>query len=154
MKLFCVSNIAVHAHPLQVATMPTVRFDLSGGLLTCLYYYITCQEYDVMCIFTKHMLIWYGTCIYLCWMNFVWVWVWVWLWPSHTASRISKVIGFNNGLSLIPNCYLNWCCFFINWNFMNKCTVTKTKLEMVTKSQNWKIFNWKIGKSSWEKIHV
>ena len=27
---------------------------------------------------------WYGTCIYLCWINFVWVWVWV----KSTATRL------------------------------------------------------------------
>ena len=35
-KLFCVPNIAMHALPFRVASMPAVRFDLIEGLLTCL----------------------------------------------------------------------------------------------------------------------
>ena len=31
-------NIAVHALPFRVASMPAVRFALNGGLLTCLYF--------------------------------------------------------------------------------------------------------------------
>ena len=34
--------------------LPAVRFDLNGGLLTCLYFIIY-QEYNVICIFAKRM---------------------------------------------------------------------------------------------------
>ena len=53
-------NIAVHAFPLRVASMPAVRSDLNGGLLTCLCF-IMYQEYTVICIFDQmHVnLIWY-----------------------------------------------------------------------------------------------
>ena len=73
-QLLCVSNIAVHALPLPVASMPAVRFDLTRGLLICLYFIIY-QEYNMTCIFAKPMQTWYDTCIYLCWIYFVWVWV-------------------------------------------------------------------------------
>ena len=54
MKLFCVPNIAVHALPFRLASMPAVRFDLNGGLLTCLYFIIY-QEYNVICISINRM---------------------------------------------------------------------------------------------------
>ena len=50
----------MHAFPLRVASMPAVRSDLNGGLLTCLCF-IMYQEYTVICIFDQmHVnLIWY-----------------------------------------------------------------------------------------------
>ena len=63
MKLFCVPNIAVHALPFQVASMPGVRFDLNGGLLTCLYFIIY-QGYNVICISINRMWTRYDTRIY------------------------------------------------------------------------------------------
>ena len=49
-KLFYVSNIAVHALPPQVASMPVVWSDLNWSFLACLYS-ITYQDYNVICIF-------------------------------------------------------------------------------------------------------
>ena len=36
MTLYCASITTVHAFPFRVASMPAVRYDLSGGLPTCL----------------------------------------------------------------------------------------------------------------------
>ena len=52
MKLLCESNTVVHVLPLRMASMPAVRFDLNGGLLTCLYFIIY-EEYNAICIFAK-----------------------------------------------------------------------------------------------------
>ena len=54
MKLFWVSDIVVHAHPLLVVSMQVIIFYLNGGLLTCLYFIIN-QVYNVICIFAKHL---------------------------------------------------------------------------------------------------
>ena len=53
-EVVCVPNIAVHALPFRVASMPAVRFDLDGGLLTCLYFIIY-QGYNVICISINRM---------------------------------------------------------------------------------------------------
>ena len=50
--------------PFRVASMPAVRYDLSGGLPTCLWLSIY-QDYSVICISKKLMWTWYGTCIFL-----------------------------------------------------------------------------------------
>ena len=64
--------------PFRVASMPAVRYDLSGGLPTCLLLFIY-QDYSVICIFKKLMWSWYGTCIFLlnkfCLSLSVWVWI-------------------------------------------------------------------------------
>ena len=43
-----------HAFPYRVASMPAVRYDLSGGLPTCLWLFIY-QDYSVICISKKLM---------------------------------------------------------------------------------------------------
>ena len=49
MTLYCASITTAHAFPFQVASMPAVRYDLSGGLPTCLCLFIY-QDYSVICI--------------------------------------------------------------------------------------------------------
>ena len=69
----------MHAIPLRVAPMPAVRYDLNGGLPTCIRLIIY-QEYMVIvyCCVLFVNLIWY---LYLFWLNKhslslrVWVWV-------------------------------------------------------------------------------
>ena len=133
MKLLCVSNIAVHALPLRVASMPAVRFDLNGSLLTCLYFIIH-QEYNVICIFAKRMQTWYNTCIYLCWINFVWVWVWVWMYFVNVSHFV--LFAFANRCFYIAFCLILQCnmpfeanrkwrlCKTIYWNHETNCSTT------------------------------
>ena len=52
MTLYCASITTVHAFPFRVASMPAVRYDLSGGLPTCLWLFIY-QDYSVICISKK-----------------------------------------------------------------------------------------------------
>ena len=62
----CILSLRVHAIPLRVAPMPAVRYDLNGGLPTCIRFIIY-QEYIVIVycyVFCK--LIWY---LYLFWLN-------------------------------------------------------------------------------------
>ena len=47
--LYCASITTAHAFPFRVASMPAVRYDLSGGLPTCLWLFIY-QDYSVICI--------------------------------------------------------------------------------------------------------
>ena len=54
MTLYCASITTVHAFPFRVASMPAVRYDLSGGLPTCLWLFIY-QDYSVICISKKLM---------------------------------------------------------------------------------------------------
>ena len=54
MTLYCASITTAHAFPLRVASMPAVRYDLSGGLPTCLWLFIY-QDYSVICISKKFM---------------------------------------------------------------------------------------------------
>ena len=54
MTLYCVSTIAAHALPFRVASMPAVRYDLSGGLPTYLELFVY-QDYSVICISKKPM---------------------------------------------------------------------------------------------------
>ena len=54
MTLYCASITTVHAFPFRVASMPAVRYDLSGGLPTCLWLFIY-QHYSVICISKKLM---------------------------------------------------------------------------------------------------
>ena len=54
MTLYCASITTVHAFPFRVAFMPAVRYDLSGGLPTCLWLFIY-QDYSVICISKKLM---------------------------------------------------------------------------------------------------
>ena len=44
---WCIISLRVHAIPLRVAPMPAVRYDLNGGLPTCIRYIIY-QEYMVI----------------------------------------------------------------------------------------------------------
>ena len=62
----CILSLRVHAIPLRVAPMPAVRYDLNGGLRTCIRFIIY-QEYMVIvyCYFFVN-LIWY---LYLLWLN-------------------------------------------------------------------------------------
>ena len=50
--LYCASITTAHAFPFRVASMPAVRYDLSGGLPTCLWLFIY-QDYSVICISKK-----------------------------------------------------------------------------------------------------
>ena len=52
--LYCASITTAHAFPFRVASMPAVRYDLSGGLPTCLWLFIY-QDYSVICISKKLM---------------------------------------------------------------------------------------------------
>ena len=52
--LYCASTTTAHAFPFRVASMPAVRYDLSGGLPTCLWLFIY-QDYSVICISKKLM---------------------------------------------------------------------------------------------------
>ena len=51
MKMYCVSNVAVHALPYGMASILAVPFDLIRGVPTCLF--IVYQEYNVICILRK-----------------------------------------------------------------------------------------------------
>ena len=46
----CILSLRVHAIPLRVAPMPAVRYDLNGGLPTCIRFIIY-QEYIVIVYF-------------------------------------------------------------------------------------------------------
>ena len=51
----CIISLRVHSLPLRVAPMPAVRYDLNGGLPTCIKFIIY-QEYMVIvywCVFCK-----------------------------------------------------------------------------------------------------
>ena len=63
----CILSLRVHAIPLRVAPMPAVRYDLNGGLPTCIRFIIY-QEYMVIiyCYVFFVNLIWY---LYLFWLN-------------------------------------------------------------------------------------
>ena len=64
--VLCIISMRVHALPLRVAPMPAVRYDLNGGLPTCIRLIIY-QEYMAIlywCVFVN--LIWY---LYLFWLN-------------------------------------------------------------------------------------
>ena len=52
--LYCASTTTAHTFPFRVASMPAVRYDLSGGLPTCLWLFIY-QDYSVICISKKLM---------------------------------------------------------------------------------------------------
>ena len=52
--LYCASTTTAYAFPFRVASMPAVRYDLSGGLPTCLWLFIY-QDYSVICISKKLM---------------------------------------------------------------------------------------------------
>ena len=52
--LYCASITSAHAFPFRVASMPAVRYDLSGGLPTCLWLFIY-QDYSVICNSKKLM---------------------------------------------------------------------------------------------------
>ena len=52
--LYCAYTTTAHAFPFRVAFMPAVRYDLSGGLPTCLWLFIY-QDYSVICISKKLM---------------------------------------------------------------------------------------------------
>ena len=54
MTLYCASITTVHAFPFRVASMPAVRYDLSGGLPTCLWLFIY-RDSIVICISKKLM---------------------------------------------------------------------------------------------------
>ena len=52
--LYCASITTAHAFPFRVASMPVVRYDLSGGLPKCLWLFIY-QDYSGICISKKLM---------------------------------------------------------------------------------------------------
>ena len=59
-------SLHVHALPLRVAPIPAVKYDLNGGLPTCIRF-ITYQEYMIIVYrFVFVILIWY---LYLFWLN-------------------------------------------------------------------------------------
>ena len=63
----CIISLRVHAIPLRVALMPAVRYNLNGGLPTCIRFIIY-QQYMVIayCYVFFVNLIWY---LYLFWLN-------------------------------------------------------------------------------------
>ena len=80
-------SLNVHALSLGVAPMPAARYDLNGGLLTCLRFIIY-REYLVIVYWCFSLQTWYSICIFFGWINIVWVWVWIyfrshWVWPYY-----------------------------------------------------------------------
>ena len=74
--------------------MPAVRSDLNGCLLNCLYD-IMYQEYNVICILPNA---WYGTCIHVCWIKFVWVCINHCVTPTtetQACDKINRLVQYN-----------------------------------------------------------
>ena len=89
------------------------------------------QDYLVTFMFVKFMYTWYGTCIYLCWINFVWVWVYyalclcffntAWssdaVWRQRSGPTLAQAMTYCMNT---PSPYLNQCWLIISkvpWKF-------------------------------------